>query len=116
AGFCVIRSDIVRKELAAAPNKEPGPAAFGEGIYTAEWTERTYAECLRRAEGLMFEGKRALVDANFREEGWRRTFLEAASRRGVPGGLLLCQAEPDLVRQRLTSRRDDASDADWSVY
>src|SRR6185312_13485577 len=116
AGFCVIRSDIVRKELAAAPNKEPGPAAFGEGIYTAEWTERTYAECLRRAEGLMFEGKRALVDANFRDEAWRRAFLEAAIRLGVPGAFLLCEADPAVVAERLARRRGDASDADWPVY
>jgi aminoglycoside phosphotransferase family enzyme/predicted kinase len=116
AGFRVIRSDLVRKELADAGGTEPGPAAFGEGIYTAEWTERTYAECLRRAEGLLFEGERVLVDANFREEAWRRAFLETATRWGVPGGLLLCEAEPDVVRERLASRRDDASDADWAVY
>ena len=112
----MIRSDLVRKELAGAAGTEQGPAAFGEGIYAAEWTERTYAECLRRAEGLLFEGERVLVDANFREEAWRRAFLEAATRWGVPGGLLLCQAEPDVVRERLASRRDDASDADWPVY
>jgi aminoglycoside phosphotransferase family enzyme/predicted kinase len=116
AGFRVIRSDLVRKELAAAAGKGQGPSAFGEGMYAAEWTERTYAECLRRTEGLLFEGERVLVDANFREEAWRRAFLEAATRWGVPGGLLLCQAAPDVVRERLASRRDDASDADWSVY
>lgn len=116
AGFRVIRSDLVRKELAGDAGRRQGPSAFGEGIYAAEWTERTYAECLRRAEGLLFEGKRVLVDANFREEAWRRAFLEAATRWGVPGGLLLCQAEPALVRKRLASRRGDASDADWPVY
>ena len=30
--------------------------------------------------------------------------------------LLLCRAEPAVVRARLERRRDDASDADWSVY
>jgi SpoVK/Ycf46/Vps4 family AAA+-type ATPase len=29
AGFRVIRSDIVRKELAGGAGKEPGPSAFG---------------------------------------------------------------------------------------
>jgi predicted kinase len=71
---------------------------------------------LRRADGLLFEGGRVLVDANFREEAWRRAFLEAATRWGVAGGLLLCQAKPNVVRERLASRRDDASDADWTVY
>jgi aminoglycoside phosphotransferase family enzyme/predicted kinase len=116
AGFCVIRSDLVRKELAGVAGNGQGPSAFGDGIYTAEWNERTYAECLRRTEGLLFEGRRVLVDANFREEAWRRALLEAATRWGVPGVFLVCQAEPDVVRQRLASRRDDASDADWTVY
>jgi predicted kinase len=116
AGFRVIRSDLVRKELAGAFGGEPRPAAFGEGIYTAEWTERTYAECLRRAEELLFEGNRVLVDANFREDAHRRALLEAATRWGGPGVFLLCQAAPDVVRARLARRRDEASDADWAVY
>jgi aminoglycoside phosphotransferase family enzyme/predicted kinase len=116
AGFRVIRSDLVRKELAGTSGREPRPAAFGEGIYTAEWTEQTYAECLRRAEGLLFEGNRVLVDANFRADAHRRTFLEAATRWGVPGVFLLCQAAPDVVRARLASRRNETSDADWAVY
>ena len=116
AGFRVIRSDLVRKELTGAAGKGQEPSAFGEGIYTSEWNERTYGECLCRTEALLFEGKRVLVDANFREEAWRRAFLEAAIRWGVPGGLLLCQAELDVVRDRLASRRGDASDADWPVY
>jgi predicted kinase len=85
-------------------------------MYAAGWVERTYAECLRRAEGLLFEGERVLVDASFREEAQRRAFLEAAARWGVPGLFLLCQAEPGVVRERPAGRRDDASDADWSIH
>jgi uncharacterized protein len=107
AGFQVIRSDVVRKELA-------GPAS--EEIFTPEWTERTYAECLRRAEQVLFEGGRALVDATFREEGRRRDFLEMAGRWGVPALFLVCQAHPEVCRDRLDRRRGDASDADWAVH
>lgn len=116
ADFRVIRSDVVRKELAGAIGSASRPAAFGEGIYTPEWTERTYAECLRRAEELLFEGKRVLVDANFREDRHRLAFLKAAIRWGVPGAFLACQASPEVVRERLASRPDEVSDADWSVY
>jgi aminoglycoside phosphotransferase family enzyme/predicted kinase len=116
AGFRVIRSDLVRKELPGPAGKGRIPSAFGEGIYAAEWTERTYGECLHQAEGLLFEGQRVLVDANFGQETWRRAFLEAANRWGVPGLFLLCHAKPDVVRKRLAGRRDDASDADWTVY
>jgi predicted kinase len=115
AGFRVIRSDIVRKELAGTGGEECR-SEFGQGIYTAEWTKRTYAECLRQAEELLFYGERVLVDANFREDNQRRMFLDAAIRWGVPTAFLLCETEPELVRTRLANRRGDASDADWSVY
>ena len=110
AGFFLIRSDVLRKELAAQTQ------SAREGIYTPEWNSRTYGECLRRAEQLLFEGKRVLIDATFREETQRRIFLEAAVDWGVPGAMLLCRAEPDTVRRRLQQRRGDVSDADWSTY
>lgn len=114
AGFRVIRSDVVRKELAGQAGK--APASFGEGIYSAEWTERTYAECARRAEGLLFEGRRVAVDASFSREAHRRGFLELALSLGVPAICFLCRVEPAIARARLAGRRHDVSDADWTVY
>ncbi len=116
AGFSVIRSDEVRKQLAGRGGSDRAAAAFAADIYTPEWDDRTYGECLRRAEAIVFEAGRALVDASFRDESRRRDFLDAASAWGVAGRLLLCQANPDVVRGRLAARRDDASDADWSIY
>ncbi|HLJ95752.1 MAG TPA: AAA family ATPase [Gemmataceae bacterium] len=116
AGLQILRSDVIRKELAGAPAGSQPSTAFEDGLYTTAWTERTYAECLRRTEELLFEGKRVLVDASFREEKHRRSFLEAAQRWGVRSVLLLCRAEPEVVRQRLENRRGDASDADWRIY
>jgi aminoglycoside phosphotransferase family enzyme/predicted kinase len=116
AGFQVIRSDVVRKELAGLAAPVKSAASFEQGIYSPIWTERTYAECLRRAEALLFEGQRVLVDATFAQEEPRRTFLERAECWGVPGLFLLCRAEPEVVRRRLRERRGDASDADWTIY
>jgi predicted kinase len=107
-----IRSDEVRKSLAGAKQGE----RLSPDFYSLEWTERTYAECLRRAEQRLFGGGRLLIDATFREEHHRRLFRDAARRWGVPALWLLCQANAATVCDRLAGRRGDVSDADWSVY
>ena len=116
AGFTRISSDVVRKELAGLKPADSGSAPFGQGIYAPEWNDRTYTECLQRAEDLLFEGSRVVVDASFRDEGKRRQFLDAARRWGVPAVFLLRTAEPEDVRARLAIRSPEASDADWTVY
>lgn len=112
AGFAVIRADVVRKELAGLSPE----ARAGADHYTPEWNDRTYAECLRRAEELLFGGGRVIVDATFGEENRRRRFLDAAARLCVPAVLLVCGSSPEVARQRIASRHGDASDADVEVY
>src|SRR5206468_7223266 len=101
AGFAVIRSDVVRKELAGRPPTEPTPTAERDKLYSAEWTDRTYAECLRRAEDQLFAGTRVIVDATFADDGHRQPFLSLAARLAVPAALLLCRADRATVRRRL---------------
>ncbi len=116
AGFTVVRSDVVRKELAGLNPGHSARAEFEQGVYSPAWSERTYAECLRQAEHLLFQGQRVLIDASFRDEATRHRFLDLGRRWGVPTVLLLCKADPAIIQQRVEGRRDDASDADWSIY
>jgi aminoglycoside phosphotransferase family enzyme/predicted kinase len=116
AGFEPIRSDVVRKELADLPVDAPSPEHVRDALYSADATDRTYGECLRRAEQRLAAGGRVLVDATFRDERQRKRFLDLAVRSGVPVIFLVCTAAPDTVRKRLTARKGDASDADWDVY
>jgi uncharacterized protein len=116
AGFRVVRSDEVRKELAEQAGVALVVSGFGEGIYTPAWTEQTYAKCLRRAEELLFLGERVIVDANFRENRQRRAFLDMGRRMGVQTVILYCRADRDVIRQRLQRRHSDASDASWEVH
>ncbi len=116
ANFNLLRSDVIRKELAGVPDSAPQSTEFNQGIYAEAWTERTYAELLKRTEALLWQGQRALIDANFRTDGQRQLFFDAARRWGVPICFIHCQAAPDIVRSRLQARHNDDSDADWSIY
>lgn len=114
--FQVIRSDVVRKELAGIDATASTSAAFEEGLYSKEMTERTYAECVCRAEAILFEGGRVIVDANFRTEAQRELFFSLFERWALPPLLLWCGASEATIKQRLASRHDDVSDADWTIY
>ncbi|MBI5760630.1 MAG: AAA family ATPase [Planctomycetales bacterium] len=116
ADFHIVRSDEIRKQLAGLDQHESARTGFGEGIYSTEWTNRTYAECLRQTELLLSEGNRVMVDATFATERHRRQFLDAAQGWGVTGMSLVCECDAQTVRNRLAHRRGDVSDADWNIY
>jgi uncharacterized protein len=118
AGFELVRSDQIRKELAKASGETGGEAVTGyaSGIYTPEWNERTYEECFARADAALFQGKRSIVDASFRDESQRRRFLDLAAQWSVRGMLLICDADAAVVKRRLEGRRHNISDADLAIY
>ena len=115
ASFEVVRSDVVRKELVGLDATTPTPAAWKERIYAEEWTARTYAACLARAEELLSEGGRVIVDATFAAESRRTAFLDAARAMAIPAVWFVCDLPRDIAQGRLLARRNDASDADLGV-
>ena len=104
----MIRSDVVRKELAQAVSRQD--------LDAPEWTEKTYVECRNRAAALLFAGKVRGDRCDVSSRIPSQAFLELARRWGVPAIILLCQTEPEIICRRLEQRRGDASDADWQVY
>ncbi len=116
AGFTVIRTDVVRKELIEESQRSSPGRTNTVGIYAEEHIDQTYDECLRRAVELLRRGRRVIVDATFSREVQRQRFLDAARRLGMPGYFLNCQADSEIVHRRLDERSGDASDADWQVY
>jgi uncharacterized protein len=115
-GFTWLRADAIRKELAGMDPLARGENEVRAGIYTPEWNERTYGECLARAKKLLFGGGRVLVDASFKEERRRLAFVDAARDWGVPVRIFECVTAVEHARDRLAGRRDDPSDADWRIY
>lgn len=117
AGLEWLRTDAIRKEL----GREAGVTstvggAWGEGLYTTEWTERTYARTLELAMTAWREGRRVLVDACFASEGRRALFLDAARQHGVGTLVLHLEAPAELARTRLAQRMGDPSDADAAIH
>jgi predicted kinase len=93
----------------------PAAADYRHGIYTAEWTERTYRELLHRARRLLARGETVVLDASWTREPMRRAALLVAAEAHVPLVELRCTAAAATVADRLRRRNavgTDASDAD----
>jgi hypothetical protein len=109
----VLRSDVVRKEHM---NPESDPRSTSRDLYSDSAKADVYTELRSRAEALLLEGNRVIVDATFSLVDWRKPFFDLGRQLSVPVLFFVCSADREIVRQRISERRNDASDADWNVY
>ena len=72
-----------------------------DSLYSAEWNERTTPNACAPPGWTSAREKRVIVDASFREEKNRRSFLKAAVGWGVPGVIIECYADAATARSRL---------------
>ncbi|MFN2114654.1 MAG: AAA family ATPase [Anaerolineae bacterium] len=114
--FAHVATDEVRKGLVGIPATADAAAPFDQGIYTPEWSDRTYEACLERARQELGDGRRVVIDGAFLTADRRRPFLDLARDARVPAVVLQCTAPDDVVRERLVDRSGDASDADWAIH
>nr|WP_225311401.1 bifunctional aminoglycoside phosphotransferase/ATP-binding protein [Microbispora cellulosiformans] len=114
-GCTLLTSDRLRKELAGISPYQPAAAPFGEGIYRAESTERTYAELLSRAERLLGLGEPVVVDASWTDAAHRDAAACVARRTSAHLTALRCVAPPEVTAERLARRVGGISDADQAI-
>ena len=114
-GFTVLNSDRIRKELAGLPAEASARAPFGHGIYTEQWTERTYSELLRRAAVLLAHGESVIADASFISARQRAAAAATAAEASADLVQLHCTASGELAARRMSARGGDASDADPAI-
>jgi hypothetical protein len=118
-GFSVFNSDTTRKQLAHIPTTARPQDEYRPGIYSDNFTRRTYDTLLTEAERSLREGRGVIVDATFKEPRYRALFLNLASRLKIPVLFVECQAQEQEIFRRLQERGrrlDEVPDATWNVY
>ncbi len=118
-GFCTFSSDLIRKELAGLAPSERRVAAYGAGIYSKEFTDKTYTTLIERAGNLLKAGRSVICDATFSKGGYLRMAKEAAREAGASFRLIECAADDETIRKRLLKRLEEPgaiSDAGLEVY
>lgn len=114
-GVTLLSSDRLRKELAGIPAEQSAAAAYGEGLYTPEWTARTYAALLERAAALLSRGESVVVDATWSDAGQREAAVRVAERTSADLLALHCHVPGDVAATRLDTRAPGMSDADLVI-
>jgi len=112
--WVLLRSDVVRKELAFLPPSASAEAAYGEGTYDAATTEATYTELLHRAGRALEGGESVILDASWSRERHRAAARSLGHRLVAPVLEVQATCPAPLSADRLRQRRTcgtDASDA-----
>ena len=114
-----LNTDRVRKELAGLRPTDRGGRAFGQGIYTAQFTEKTYQAMLDRAAEQLQQGEGVVLDGSYSRRS-HRAQVEACARRYHTHALfILCHCSDTEVQRRLALRAQDpsaVSDGHWEIY
>lgn len=121
--FVRLSSDAVRKEIAGVKPTEHRHVGWGRGIYSEEFTEKTYRELIRRASALLKEGRSVVLDATFSKKRFIDAAIAASAWSGAEFHIIECTASDQTVKRHLLERYSGGvvsggavSDADWDIY
>ncbi len=110
-GAHLLRSDSLRKELAGDRAASGSNAPFGQGIYAAEFTRRTYDLLLIRSRELLSAGDDpVVVDASFLRREERDQFRQAGMQAAIPVIFVLTECDRQTALIRLDARQAAGKD------
>lgn len=112
-------SDRVRKGLAGLDSTSPQQESFNAGIYTPEFSRRTYDRMLALAEAGLSAGKPVVLDGSYHSQQERTLVKELGQKLGVRLLFVLCHCSETTTRKRLAIRAQDqeaVSDGRWEIY
>ncbi len=101
--FC---SDQIRKELAGLEASTRILDSYEQGIYSPEFTQRTYDRLLECTVSALKSGQTVIADASFIHRPRREAFRRAAAEAGVPFYILQMTLDPDILAHRLDRREN----------
>jgi len=117
-GLIHLRSDVERKRLAGLTERQRSGAALDEGPYSAQMSRQVYERLQQGAAEALLGGCSVIVDATFQYRAERTRFRALATRYSAALYVILCQAPPQVLEERIAARQRagaDASEADRQV-
>jgi len=113
-------TDRVRKELAGVDPVSRQSDNFNQGIYTKEFSRKTYQAMLDKAGEKVRSGRKDVVlDGSYSSIDERTRVIEQAAALNARCVFIQCVCSDKVVRDRLEIRARDpqaVSDGRWEIY
>ncbi len=100
----LISSDYVRKELAGIEPKEHLYENFGKGMYSKDFTEKTYQRIFKLAKEYLMQNKSVILDASFTKRSHRTKAYELAKELNADFLCIELICAKEELRKRLVRR------------
>ncbi len=117
-GLVVLSSDVTRKRLANMPETERRLEEYDRGIYSPEFSGKTYDAMLAEAKNILAEGGSVIIDASFIKARDRQKAKALADEMQAGFYILECRSDEQTTRRCLEQRlgQKSASDGRWEIY
>jgi aminoglycoside phosphotransferase family enzyme/predicted kinase len=117
-GLVVISSDVTRKQLAGIPITERHFEEFDGGIYSAEFSRKTYNKMFSEAKHILRDKGSVILDASFIRAEERLNAKRLAEKAGADLFIIECILDEANIKKRLAHRleRETTSDGRWEIY
>lgn len=118
-GATYYNSDRVRKELAGLAATAPQQESFNAGIYSRDFSRKTYDALLAHAETELAHNRSVVLDGSYQSRAERAFVRELARRYDAQLILVNCRCPEALLKERLALRAQDpmaVSDGRWEIY
>ena len=117
-GLVVISSDVTRKQLASISVTEHRFEEFNTGIYSAEFSRKTYDKMFSQAKDILSGGRSVILDASFSRAEERLKAKGLAEKLGTDFFVVECRLDAESIKQRLAERLKESttSDGRWEIY
>lgn len=103
----IVEADRTRKWMVGVAATTRLNEGTWSGAYDPGFTERVYAELVRRGAQVVASGRPVVLDASFRAARFRALARRMAEVAGVPFRFLECTAPRDVLAARLVEREQD---------
>ena len=117
-GFTVLSSDVIRKQLAGILPTEDQLEQYGDGIYSEDFSRKTYDYMFARASELLSKGQSVILDASFKERKDRIRAKNLADKAKIDFIAIECIASEETIKARLEQRLKEGSISDgrWEIF